>query len=185
VDENKRAPGISLANMVKRALECLTIKNPKGFFLIVEAGRIDHALHARLIPTALRETLELDETVAATLRYLKSQSLVDDTLVLVTADHDTGGLAINGPYYGNDKSYWTKTPSGETKMMQIQHYSKKGPSFNSLKLSTDQNEVKDLPNSTHTGVDVDLYATGPGSQLVQGTIENTEIFQIMKKAYGF
>ena len=60
-------------------------QTPKGFLLVVEQGILDQALHMGWAVKALRETLELDVTVAATMAALGDD--LDDTLVMVTSDH--------------------------------------------------------------------------------------------------
>ena len=89
IDGLKGAP--SLTTMTKKALEVLS-KNKKGFFLMVEAGEVDWAAHTNDAATTLREMLEAEET----LTYLKNW--VDthpNTLLIITADHDTGGFGFN------------------------------------------------------------------------------------------
>lgn len=65
-----------------KAIEILQT-NPNGFFLFVEGGRIDHALHANLAHIALEETAEFSRTVALATQMLST----NDTLFVVTADH--------------------------------------------------------------------------------------------------
>lgn len=81
-----------LTDMVLKALDALE-ENADGFFLMVEAGRIDHACHSNLLPEAVHETLELDRAVAAALTW-REEHPDTDTLILVTADHETGGLSV-------------------------------------------------------------------------------------------
>ena len=81
--------------MTRKAIELLE-KNPNGFFLMIEAGRIDHASHGNDIAAALAETKELDDVVGYVLEYARQRG---DTLVVVIADHETGGLAV-GTNYG-------------------------------------------------------------------------------------
>src|SRR5207248_1009428 len=66
-----------------KALDVLT-RNPNGFFLMVEGGRIDHALHETHARRALEETLAFDDAIAQTLAKVD----LSKTLVIVTADHD-------------------------------------------------------------------------------------------------
>ncbi|MFH0958585.1 MAG: alkaline phosphatase [Pseudomonadota bacterium] len=84
----------SLADMTKVALSIVG-KNPKGFFIMIEGGRIDHACHLHDIKTMITETLDFDAAVGAALSYQKTHP---DVLVIVTADHETGGLtpAVEG-----------------------------------------------------------------------------------------
>jgi alkaline phosphatase len=69
--------------------------DPDGFFLMVEGGRIDHASHDNNYDNMLGEVLTFDDAVYAALEYASGR---DDTLVLVTADHETGGLMVVGGY---------------------------------------------------------------------------------------
>jgi alkaline phosphatase len=78
----------SLADMTKVALSIVG-KNPKGFFIMIEGGRIDHACHLHDIKTIITETLDFDAAVGVALSYQKTHP---DVLVIVTADHETGGL---------------------------------------------------------------------------------------------
>ena len=78
------------------ALERLS-RNKKGFFLMVEGSKIDMRCHVRDIMGSVAETLEFDETVKVALDFARKNK---NTLVIVTADHETGGLSVlqNAPY---------------------------------------------------------------------------------------
>jgi alkaline phosphatase len=78
----------SLADMTRKALSIVG-RNPKGFFIMIEGGRIDHACHYNDIKNMITETLDFDAAVGVTLSYQKTHP---DVLVIVTADHETGGL---------------------------------------------------------------------------------------------
>lgn len=82
----------TLPEMTKIALEKLS-RNPKGFILQIEAGRIDHANHSNDAWAALLDTYELDLTLAVIDEYLKVNP---KTLVIVTSDHGNAGWGING-----------------------------------------------------------------------------------------
>lgn len=86
--DDKNTP--SLAILTKKAIEVLS-KNEKGFILVVEEGLIDTYSHAQNIKSALNKVLELDKAVRVALNYARSNN---DTLVIVTADHETGGLMV-------------------------------------------------------------------------------------------
>jgi alkaline phosphatase len=64
-------------------------RNSKGFFIMIEGGRIDHACHNQDIKTVIAETLDFDAAIGEALSYQKTHPGV---LVIVTADHETGGL---------------------------------------------------------------------------------------------
>ncbi len=81
-----------LVPAVKRGLKFLSEKTPeKGFFFLIEASQIDWGGHSNLEEIVIDEVLELDEVVAVALNFAKSDG---NTLVIVTADHETGGFSI-------------------------------------------------------------------------------------------
>ena len=86
-DEWKGVP--TLAELTAKGLKLL--ENEKGFFLMVEGGKIDWAGHANDAATNLREVLALDDAVRVALEYQKSHP---DTLVVTTGDHETGGMSM-------------------------------------------------------------------------------------------
>jgi len=92
LDRDANTP--SLLDMTKKAIEILE-RNPNGFFLMVEGGRIDHACHTNDVASTVAETKEFDDVVGYVLEYAREK---DDTLVIVTADHETGGLAVGIDY---------------------------------------------------------------------------------------
>ena len=112
--ENWQGP--TLLDMTKKAISVLS-KNDKGFFLLVEAGAIDWVAHENDPQALLQELLEFDETLG----YLKKfADRNKDTLVIVTADHDTGGFgfAYYTPYNAKEEDYnafekFTKLQNGK------------------------------------------------------------------------
>ncbi|MCB2145542.1 MAG: alkaline phosphatase [Deltaproteobacteria bacterium] len=81
----------TLKEMSAKALQVLS-KNEKGFFLMIEAGMIDWAAHNNDTGLMLHEMMRLNETVDYVLDWVKNR---EDTLVIVTADHTTGGFGIS------------------------------------------------------------------------------------------
>jgi alkaline phosphatase len=79
-----------LSTMTTKALEILG-RNPRGFFLMVEGGQVDWVEHANDVASVLHEMLEFDQAIGVAMSFAESNP---DTLVVVTADHDTGGMAI-------------------------------------------------------------------------------------------
>lgn len=80
----------TLSQLTEKALEILK-KNSQGFFLMVEGGQIDTAAHANDVASVLHEMMEFDRAIGVVISFAESNP---DTLVVLTADHDTGGLAI-------------------------------------------------------------------------------------------
>jgi len=79
----------SLADMTAKGIQLLD--NKKGFFMMVEGGKIDYANHANDAATSLREVLAFDDAVRVAVEWQKSHP---DTLVIVTGDHETGGMTM-------------------------------------------------------------------------------------------
>ncbi|MBI4055314.1 MAG: alkaline phosphatase [Elusimicrobia bacterium] len=142
----------TLSDLTSFALQKLS-QNEKGYFLMVEGGRIDLAEHENLARHAISETLELDHAVRTAIRLAR----LKETLLLVTADHETGGLAING------------YPSHDEDLLPYLSFAT-GP----------QSPVK-KEFADHTGVDIHTYAIGKGARRIHGTLDNTELFEIMWK----
>lgn len=84
--------GNMLPEASAKAIEILK-KNPKGFFLMVEGSQIDWAAHANAADTLIDETLDFDKAVGVALDFAKADG---HTLVIITADHETGGVTITG-----------------------------------------------------------------------------------------
>jgi alkaline phosphatase len=134
---------------------------------MVEGGRIDHAGHERNLSKIVADTLAFDEAVKTALDFTSKNN---DTLVIVTADHECGGLVLQPDnlevYEGGviDPIF----ASGTTRTT--------GPRYDF---------ITEMDEATHTAVDVPIMATGPGSEKVsQGKLDNTQIFEIMKEALG-
>ena len=80
-----------LANATRRSIELLNGRNPKGFFLMVEGAKVDYAGHSNCFPASVVETLGFDRAVAEALKFADRDG---KTLVIVTGDHETGGLTL-------------------------------------------------------------------------------------------
>jgi alkaline phosphatase len=98
----------TLSQMTEKALEVLK-KNSQGFFLMVEGGQVDWVEHGNDVASVLHEMLEFDQAIGVVMSFANSNP---DTLVVVTADHDTGGLAIAYSKYNPPEPL--ELPSGET-----------------------------------------------------------------------
>jgi alkaline phosphatase len=228
----------SLTDMTVKAiqlLEAATRRGPRGYFLHVESGRIDHAHHAGNAYRALVDTQELDEAIGA------AAQLVDlrDTLIIVSADHshvfNISGYPLRPlqelPYRvkSHDAGYEQAATAGHGildivwDIDQTTGHVSASPDRNGVPYTvlgyhngpgyrgsprvdprTDpfrglggvvpngpahpayfQEAAVPMGSETHSGEDVAIYAVGPGSELVRGTVKNTHIFHVMKRALGF
>lgn len=139
----------TLAQMTKKALELLS-QDPDGFFLMVEGGRIDHAQHQAKYQKMIQEVIALDEAVKLAKEF---QAQHPDTLILLTADHETGGLKMRPGKHSKGtapKAVYTTAIPGITTM--------------------------------HSAQKVALFGAGPGSELVEKASDNTQVFCIIKGA---
>jgi alkaline phosphatase len=81
---------LSIVDYTKKGIELLD--NPKGFFLMIEAGKVDWACHANDAGAAINDILAMDDAIRAALEF--AQKHPKETLIVVTGDHETGGMTI-------------------------------------------------------------------------------------------
>jgi alkaline phosphatase len=144
----------SLAEMTQKAIDILS-QDPDGFFLMVEGGQIDSAGHANDAANVISDTIGLDEAIAVAQAYA---STVSNTLLIVTADHETGGMSpdlVSSGLPGEDGPFY---------MPNLAPF------------------YVNWTTGGHTGVDVPTTAQGPWSDLLIGTYENTHIHDVMRVA---
>ena len=199
----------SLGEMTNKAIDVLAAKK-KGFFLMVEGGRIDHALHETTARKALQDTVAFDSAIRGAIDKLNTiDPGLKNTLIVVTADHDhtlvlngyakrTGPTSDSNPgVLGLLKSYVTGANATDTG----------GNPFSIIGFGTGENRpatrgaltdaaVYDktyhqeavIPvapgGETHGGTDVFIGARGLGAERFTGTMDNTEVFGLIKQAVG-
>jgi len=196
-------PVPTLAQMTRTALNVLS-SNPKGFFLMVESGKIDFRAHANDTAGTVWEVNELNEAFKEALSFLKKDP---DTLILVTADHETGGLTLLYPRLqliksqkatnelivslikNKDINQSLKTVHELTGIKDIKEEEIKKIKESStpeIELSKILNERYEVRWSTvgHTCANVNVYAFGKKAELFTGVYENTELAIKMFSAAG-
>ncbi|MDR1352195.1 MAG: alkaline phosphatase [Treponema sp.] len=90
--EIDRGPGdLSLADYTRKGIELLS-DNPKGFFMMIEGGKVDWACHANDAGASIHDVLAFDEAVRAALGF--AQAHPGETLIVITGDHETGGMTL-------------------------------------------------------------------------------------------
>ena len=204
----------SLAEMTTKAMDILAAKKNKGYTLVVEGGRIDHALHATNAKRALQDTIAFDNAIAAAIAKVRqTDPTLSNTLIVVTADHDhtmvmqgysalTGKTTKDNPGILGVLKQWL-TPTTPAKDAE-------GATFSVLAFGNGPNRVSDRvamtpltdaitgadnyqqesairlsgENETHGGGDVWLGAIGLNSNLFKGSLENIEVFPLIVKALG-
>ncbi|XP_047444343.1 alkaline phosphatase-like [Mugil cephalus] len=189
--ELERDPSMdpSLTEMTEKAIKILS-KNPKGFFLFVEGGRIDHSHHGGQAKKALHEAVEFDRAIGRAAELTSDL----DTLTVVTADHSHvfafGGYSPRGnPVLGvssgrgSDNKRFTTAVYGNGPGYQIANGTR--PDVNES-ISTDNNYRQQapvpLPSETHGIDDVAIFAKGPMSHLFHGVQEQNYIAHVMAYA---
>jgi len=190
----------ALRDMALKAIELLS-KDPDGFFLMVEGGKIDHALHDNNAKNALADTVAFDEAIQASIDKMREiDPGLENTLIVITADHDHT-MVLNGyPKRGSKvldivHDYATGQPKkdadGKTFTALVFGNGKVRPdvradvdSATALRDDYQQEAGVHTVYESHGGGDVKLYAVGAGSAPFKGTMENTQVFLLMKAAAG-
>ncbi len=90
IDAQQKEQSVSLKDYLKSAISFLD--NDQGFFIMAEGGKIDWACHENDLATEIHEVLAFDEAVQVALEFYKQHP--EETLIVITADHETGGLTM-------------------------------------------------------------------------------------------
>ena len=88
--EIDRGEKVSLAEFTRKGIEVLD--NQNGFFMMVEGGKVDWACHANDAATTVKDVMAFEEAIAEALKFYAKHP--DETLIVVTGDHETGGMTI-------------------------------------------------------------------------------------------
>uniref|UniRef100_A0A8D1DLW4 Alkaline phosphatase n=1 Tax=Sus scrofa TaxID=9823 RepID=A0A8D1DLW4_PIG len=173
----------SLEEMTEVALQMLS-RNPRGFYLFVEGGRIDHGHHEGIAYMALTESVMFDTAIDKA-GQLTSEK---DTLILVTADHSHvfsfGGYTLRGssvfglaPSKALDLKPYTSILYGNGPGYALNGSSR--PSITGSDRMYRQQAAVPLESETHGGEDVAVFARGPWAHLVHGVQEQSFVAHVM------
>jgi len=196
----------SLAEIARRALDLLDAHaGENGFFLMIEGGRIDHAAHGNDAPAHLRDILAYDDAVAAVVAWAEADGA---TLVLSTADHETGGLTLGarGVYAWDPAPLVAATMSAERLAALTDGAPTAADVARALgDAAPDSTYAACSPGAAcvdafrqaatlraglawttggHTAVDVGLYAFGPGAGAFLGGMTNDAVGRALFAAMG-
>lgn len=94
---DRKEGDLTLAQITESAIDFLTKGKDKGFFLMVEGGKIDWACHANDAATVFNEVKDMDDAIKVAYEFYKKHT--KETLIVVTADHETGGLVLGTGRY--------------------------------------------------------------------------------------
>lgn len=153
----------TLAQVTNAALRVLHA-DPEGFFLMVEGGAVDWASHSNYTGRMIEEQIDFDDAVAAVVRWVERHSSWDETLLIVTADHETGYLT--GP--GSGPEWKPLVGKGKGQVPELEWHS-----------------------GGHTNSLVPVFARGAGAHLLRRAadqqdpvrgpyLDNTEIAAVMR-----
>jgi len=179
----------TLSEMTLGALNILA-QNDKGFYLMVEGGNIDHANHGNNAANSVLEFTGFSKAIEAAIQWVETYSSWDETIMIVTADHETGQLWGAGTFDDNNDN--NKFDKEDT--------------FNELAPieSVKKGQVADVQylTSGHTNALVPFYAKGAGAEkaekFIRGVDEtaaerwnfngnyiyNSDVFNVMSAASG-
>lgn len=131
-DNDRKDGEWALRDYVRKGIEVLD--NKIGFFMMVEGGKVDWACHANDARSSIADTLALSEAVEEAIEFYNKHP--KETLILVTADHETGGLTIG--YAGTDYNLFFRTLDGQKISYAkfdsdyVSAYKKNGTSFDDV-----------------------------------------------------
>jgi alkaline phosphatase len=187
-----RAP--ALPAMTRKAIDVLS-RDPDGFFLMVEGSQPDWRGHDNMpIGSVVAEMLDFDAAIGVALAY---QRRVPDVLILVVADHETGGLAIGT---ARDSSVLTSTANALTEAVRgltratallttpavdsVDSLARRmqitaARMQNAAPTARTERLVADYTTVGHTGQMVPLFASGPGAANFGGMIDNHRVGQML------
>ena len=237
LDQDKN--DLTLEQITRAGINFLMSKQKDGFFFQIEGGMIDYACHRNDIGNVINEVLNLDKAVRVAYEFYEQHP--DETIIVISADHETGGLVMGcGPYelHTDLLKYQTRSID-ETKWLLNQLYKKAPNKFTRAEVDkqlqailglgagipvsdkqreridrrwkaieqaiNDGGKVSDRINDLcetckhiiseaaliswasggHSNGYVPVYAIGPGTEVFQGRINNTEIAPAMARIAGY
>ncbi len=142
-----------LPKAAKLACNFLEHRSDKGFFMMIEGSQIDWGGHAGNTNYIVTEMLDFNKTIGEVLDFARRDG---NTLVIVTADHETGGFGLV-----------------------------KGSKMNNINGGFADTKPDKNGSIYHTASWIPVFAFGPGAQEFTGVYQNTAIFDKMKKLFGF
>jgi alkaline phosphatase len=168
---------LTLTEVLKSAIDFLD--KGKGFFIMAEGGKIDWAAHSNDVANTIYETIDMSNAIEEAYKfYLKHP---DETLIIVTADHETGGVSLGRKSgYVFDLSSIVKNHATMSNIgTNPEDYMKVVPAD-----SISKKTQIGWTTTSHTGGAVPVFAVGVGSEQFAGRQDNTDIPKKVCKAMG-
>lgn len=166
IDEYEDGSDIDLAEMLQMAIDFLGDEEP--FFIMCEGGEIDWAGHSNQTMPLIESVIRFDDAVAVAYEFYKKHP--DETLIVVTADHETGGVSLgHGETWSSTFIDWGKIEEAWEK--------EKDKCHKDAKANKEFNDAATIgwTTSYHTGGPVPVYSIGKGAEKFMGRIDNADI----------
>ena len=167
---------LTLSQIVEAAITVLE-RNPKGFFLMAEGGLIDWTAHSQDLAGTIFEILDFDQAIAVANAFYERHP--KETLIVVTADHETGGIALGRKRYNYDLTVIDKIKNASAST-DVEQYMNDPKSIDSV------NEEANIgwTTTSHCGGPVPVWAKGVGSERFAARQDNTDIPKKICAAMG-
>lgn len=166
VSEEADAEDITLAEMLQLAIDYLGDEEP--FFIMCEGGDIDWESHSSYTMPMIEKVISFDNAIAVAYEFYKAHP--EETLIVVTADHETGGVSIGqGESWSNTFIDWIK--------IEEEWEKNKEKYLQDSKANREFNEASHIgwTTSYHTGGAVPVFSIGKGAEKFMGRIDNADI----------
>ena len=172
-DNDRKNDEWALRDYVRKGIEVLD--NKKGFFMMVEGGKVDWACHANDARSSIADTLALSAAVEEAIEFYNKHP--KETLIIVTADHETGGLTIG--YAGTDYNLFFRTLDNQKISYAkfdsdyVSNYKKNGTSLEEVMTDVEQLFGLKLPGSEGSNKNSGLVLTDYEYSRIKTAYEKT------------
>lgn len=172
-DNDRKNNEWALRDYVRKGIEVLD--NKKGFFMMVEGGKVDWACHANDARSSIADTLALSAAVEEAIEFYNKHP--KETLIIVTADHETGGLTIG--YAGTDYNLFFRTLDNQKISYAkfdsdyVSNYKKNGTSLEEVMTDVEQLFGLKLPGSEGSNKNGGLVLTDYEYSRIKTAYEKT------------
>ena len=172
-DNDRKNDEWALRDYVRKGIEVLD--NKKGFFMMVEGGKVDWACHANDARSSIADTLALSAAVEEAIEFYNKHP--KETLIIVTADHETGGLTIG--YAGTDYNLFFRTLDNQKISYAkfdsdyVSNYKKNGTSLEEVMTDVEQLFGLKLPESEGSNKNGGLVLTDYEYSRIKTAYEKT------------
>ena len=167
---------LTLSQIVEAAITVLE-RNPKGFFLMAEGGLIDWTAHSQDLAGTIFEILNFDQAIAVANAFYERHP--KETLIVVTADHETGGLALGSKGYSYDLTVIDEIKNASAPT-DVEKYMNDAQSIDSVNVKARVGWT----TYSHCGGPVPVWAKGVGSERFAARQDNTDIPKKICEAMG-